>query len=104
VQVKRKGPVTICMAPLIWGKPPPTCESIQTEMPKVYVTERIMAHKSNASASDFFKSLSSETPLALKKDDDTCLQSTEHVLPGTYILSILPKSEKNIVLGFIMVP
>lgn len=103
IQVKRKGKVSICEAPLIWGKPPPTCETIQKEMPNVYITEK-EPKKVHGSNEEFFKSLSNETPLKLEKFEDTCLRSTEEIMPGNYVLSIRPLSEKNIVLGFILVP
>jgi hypothetical protein len=105
ISVRRSGLISVCQAPLIWGKPPPTCENIQTVFPKVYLTSRVRSAKNNITAAVFYEQLSSSSVLLeLEKDNDTCLKTTKPVLPGHYALTVLPSNEKNIVLGFMLIP
>merc|ERR1711871_52676 len=105
IHVEKEGYIFVCQTPGNWGKLPPGFTHFWDVNTPVYVqtnTEGTSAYKFDANAVD----TKSWSYFNDKPDDSqhVCVQFNNKVPVGSHVLTIVPISDKNIILSMIIVP
>lgn len=103
VPLKKRGKIFLCESPGIWNKIPADFAHIWDAKPDIRMVS-ISGNKPAVSKKSLFKKSDGALSVVRAKEGDICVVSKDTISPGTYYLTIKPKTHQNIMLATIVAP